>query len=235
MVAGRLMQRLTATSPAVQATVTGAYAWGVTVAPSAWSRGAPTVAKAVAILALATLGAFFAEARFGERARRAGLWGFVFAAAVVWSAAPGSLAPLRLDAVRGLTGMLGWALFGLTVAGPGRSTEGHSGSPRPMPPRQVLPRGDGLFLAVAVVLAIGIQVVGWRVASVERALLVRLVVVAAALGLVTTSAEVALARHKRTSEASFRVRVRRATPALVAVLVLTLVGALMAVRRLAGW
>src|ERR1700722_9461866 len=103
-----VFHRLSAMGAAAQASVPGLYAWGVTVAPVAWSRGASAVAKVAAVAALAALaGGVAAERRWGTRARIIALWGFVLACALAWSAAPTPLGPLRIDAPRGLAGMLG--------------------------------------------------------------------------------------------------------------------------------
>src|SRR5882672_6171857 len=109
MGARRLLGRLSATGAAAQANVPGAYAWAVTVAPAAWSRGAPALAKVAAVAALLALfGGMAGERAWGARARFASLWGFVLASALAWSSAPAALAPLRVDSLRGLAGMLGW-------------------------------------------------------------------------------------------------------------------------------
>ncbi len=232
---GRLIHRLAAMNTAAQSAFAGAYAWGVTVAPAAWSRGTPLIAKALALVTLLALAAGFAESRFGERARRVGLWVFVFGCAGVWSAVPGSLAVLRVDVLRGLAGMLGWALFALTSAAPARSAPENGADPtRPLPPRQSLSRGDGVYLAAGAVVAAAIQAVGWRVPSIERALLVRFVVIGSGLAILTTSADLATARHMRRGELSPRRRLQSATPALVGLAVLVLVGALFALRGSLG-
>jgi hypothetical protein len=218
---------------AAQSAFAGAYAWAVTVAPAAWARGAGAIAKVFALLALVTLLAGFAEPRFGERARRVALWGFVFACAIVWSAVPSSLGVLRVDALRGVAGVLGWALFGLTLAAPARSlVEVGVSRSRALSPRQVLVPGDKIYLWAGALVAAAIQAVGWSTPSAERALLVRFAVLAAGIAIVATSADLALARHLPRTEPSPRRRLDSATPMLVVLGLLLLVGALFAVR---GW
>src|SRR5450631_552279 len=98
-----VFQRLSAFGAAAQASVPGVYAWGVTVAPAAWSRGASTLAKIAAIAAvLALVGGVPGERLWGGRARVVSLWGFVLASALAWSAAPAALGPWRVDAARGV-------------------------------------------------------------------------------------------------------------------------------------
>jgi hypothetical protein len=152
---------------------------------------------------------------------------------VVWSVVPGSLAPLRIDGIHGLAGMLGWALLALTVAAPARPpTEGTRRLLRTLPPRQLLAKGDLLRLWLGGFLAFCMQVIGWLVPSVERALLVRLAVLASGLAIISTSAEIALARHELRGELAPGARLRAATTPLFVLGALVLVGALFALR---GW
>lgn len=231
MAEGRLLDRVAALSAVSQSALTGAYAWGVTVAPSAWSRGAPALARVAALMALLALGLGFASTRFGERVRRIGLWAFVLSCTAVWVAVPGSLGVLRVDVLRGVAGMLGWALFGLTSAAPTRPiTNGSATQARELSPRQVLARGDELYLGVGALGALATQAIGWRVSSVERALLVRFVVVASGLAVLATSADLALARHKHRAPTPSSVRLRSATPHFVILSVLAIAGVLSVAR-----
>ncbi len=81
-------------------------------------------------------------------------------------------------------------------------------------------------------LAFCMQVIGWLVPSVERALLVRLAVLASGLAIISTSAEIALARHELRGELAPGARLRAATTPLFVLGALVLVGALFALR---GW
>jgi hypothetical protein len=199
MLDGSHLRRLAPTNASAQAILTGGYAWAVTIAPAALARGAPAAAKMLAAMSVIALGSFLAEARFGEWARRVGLWVFALGAAGVWWVAPDAVGSLRVDAVRGVAGMTGWALFALAVAAPGRQPGTPSNSPQERPrlaPRQPRAPGDAVFLSAGIVGAVALQLVGWRVASPERALLVRLMAVAGGIALVTTAANIALLRHK---------------------------------------
>src|SRR5271165_7131310 len=119
MRAAGLFERLSSWGAAAQASVPGAYAWGVTVAPAAWSRGGSSFARAASLVAIAALGAgVVGERRWGWRARIASLWTFILACALTWSAVPLALAPLRMDVPRGVAGMIGWALFAMASAAP---------------------------------------------------------------------------------------------------------------------
>jgi hypothetical protein len=70
--------------------------------------------------------------------------------------------------------------------------------------------------------------VGWRVASAERALLVRFVALAAGLTILGASTEVALARHAARQPLPWRKRLRAAMTLLVVLTLLAATGALFA-------
>jgi hypothetical protein len=225
MGAPELLQRLSRFGAAAQASVPGAYAWGVTVAPAAWGRGGSLVAKLAAIVALLALAASVAGERWwGARGRLATFWTFVLASALTWSAAPLALAPLRIDAPRGVAGMLGWALFAFASAAP--ALQGKRESERlvdeePLAARRGLARWDAAYVTLGAVAAAALQVVGWHVATAERALLVRFVTVAAGVALLGATTEVALARH---APRVARSRTRRLRGAMAAFVVLGLLG-----------
>lgn len=243
---GRVFERLPSGASG-QIAVAGVYAWAVTVAPALWAGGA-VLAKAAAGAAIAALlvgAAAEAGAKVGAdkdktevgrrsgRVRVASLWVFVLASALTWLSGPAAIRPLRMDAPRGLAGMLGWSLFALAWAGPAL------GEPRepqrvvdeaPLEARRSLARGDAAYLAVGTGFALALQFVGWRVASPERALLVRLVALAAGLAFVGASTELALARHVPRVPRRWRVRWRGARVALVLLATLALAGLLLAAR-----
>jgi hypothetical protein len=234
----RLLDRVSAMSAAAQASVPAVYAWGVTVAPAAWSRGAPLLAKLAATGALVAVAiAVAGERRWGARSRILALWGFVLASAVAWSAAPAALGPLRVDAPRAMAGMLGWALFALSFAAPTISArealppgEEPADSDPPLAPRRVLARGDALYVGGGALFAVWLQGIGWQVSTTERAILVRIVSLAAGIALLAVSTQVALARHVPRVRGRPAARLRRAMPPLVALGLLALSGLLLAFR-----
>jgi hypothetical protein len=242
---GRVFERLPSGASG-QIAVAGAYAWVVTVAPALWEGGA-LLAKAAAGAAIAALllgaAAEAAESvgagktnevrRRSGRVRVASLWAFVLASALTWLSGPAAIRPLRMDAPRGLAGMLGWSLFALAWAGPalGEPREPHRVvDEAPLEARRSLARGDAAYLAVGTGFALALQFVGWRVASPERALLVRLVALAAGLAFVGASTDLALARHVPRVRRRWRVRWRGARVALVLLATLALAGLLLAAR-----
>jgi hypothetical protein len=218
--ASSLLAKMAALDASTQASVPGLYAWALTVAPAAWSRSGSIFAKAVSLAALFALGlGILAERRLGSRGRFAAFWGFVLSCALVWIATPMALGPLRLDGARGVAGMLGWALYAFASAAPALRRDtlpaARVVSEAPLRPRTRIRRGDALHLAGAAVLAAALQLVGWGVAAPERAILVRFVALASGLALIGGATTIALARHGHHTRAAGGLRVRRALPYLV--------------------
>jgi hypothetical protein len=211
----------------------------VTVAPAAFARGAGWPAKVTAALGVAALAAsLLIEHRRPEdapRARAVAVWGLSLASAFTWLLVPSAMTTLRVDVARGFAGVLGWGLFAFTCAAPpvrrddseARVVEGP-----PLRPRTRLARGDVLILALGGTLGCGLQVVGWHAAPVERAVLVRLVVLACGIAVLGAATSVALARHIRRTPASSKVRWRRSA-ILLATLGVLFAGRLL-VRLLLG-
>ena len=249
-----VLERVASIGASAQAAIPGLYAWAITVAPAAWSRGAPLLAKAAAVVGVVALvtapfvegagslaapagGAFVPQAadippnartKLIESvrswtgptwARAWSVWGFVLSSALVWALAPSALSSARLDGVRGALGMVGWALFAFASAGPALrpdpSSAGRIVASTSLKPRSELPRGDGVYVAIGIVLALAMQGVGWGVVVPERAVLVRLVTVVCGIAVVSGTTSIALARHATRVPASRRVRLRRALPWIV--------------------
>jgi hypothetical protein len=229
-----VFQRLSALGAVAQASVPGVYAWGVTVVPAAWARGAPLVAKVAALAAVAALvGGVLGERVWGAKARALSLWGFVLSCALAWSASPAALGPLRIDAPRGVAGMIGWALYAFASAAPalhGSREEQRLVDGAELVPRKSLARGDAAFVTGGALLAAALQLIGWRAASAERELLVRFVALAVGLAVIGGAAEVALARHVPRVRRSRARRLRRAMALLVVLALLGLTGVMFALR-----
>ena len=174
MRAAGLLERLSASGRPRRRACRACYAWGVTVAPVAWARGSlvvrPGSRPLTAIMAPSEWESWRSGAGVG-RARLASLWGFVLASALAWSAAPAALAPLRIDAPRGVAGMIGWALFAFASAAPAlqarREAAPRRARRRPRP-RQGAGRGRRRIRGSGGLLAAAFQLFGWRVASPER-------------------------------------------------------------------
>ncbi len=259
----RALRLLANVGPSAQAAIPGGYAWAMTVAPAAFGRGAPWIAKAVALVGvLALLSAPWVEgwkaeprteaepppprtlaglvervrtASSGAWARAWSVWGLVLSSALVWALVPGALAATRLDNVRGILGMAGWALFAFTSAAPAlprdRARVELVDEGSPLKPRSSVARGDGAYIAVVLVAVLAMQTIGWGVGNPERAVLVRVVTLAAGVALLTSATTVALARHATRVPASRKLRMRRATPWLALLCVLAGSGIAFAMLR----
>jgi hypothetical protein len=189
------------------------------------------MAAIAAVLAL--VGGVLGERVWEGRARIVSLWGFVLSSALAWSAAPAALGPLRIDAPRGIAGMIGWALLAFASAAPalqGRREEQRLVEGSELVPRKMPARGDAAFVTGGALVAAALQVIGWRAASAERELLVRFVALAAGLAFIGAAAEVALARHSPRVKRSRSRRLRRSMALLVVLALLGLTGVLFALR-----
>ncbi len=286
---GRVYAMMASIGASAQAAIPGLYAWAITVAPAAWSRGAPLLAKAAAVvgvIALATApmiegagpalspdaarssgDADHRRSRTEKSSRSEGLrrsgspralasrslvqamqswtsptwarawsvWGFVLSSAMVWALVPSALSAARLDAVRGALGMIGWALFAFSSAGPALRSDPSLASrivaSTSLKPRSEIPRGDGIYVGIGVVLALLMQGVGWGIPVPERAVLVRLVTVVCGIAVLGGAASIALARHGKRVSASRRIRLKRALPWLVMLALVSLSGAVLGLLR----
>ena len=236
-----------------QAAIPGLYAWAVTVMPAAWSRGAPLLAKGAAIVGVVALvtaplveasaSSAKQEAPTGEVwrprawtgptwARAWSVWGFVLSSALVWALAPSALSSARFDGIRGALGMVGWALFAFASAGPALRSDASLQTQivrsTSLKPRSAVPRGDGVYIATGIVIALGLQAIGWGVSTPERAVLVRLVTVVCGIAILGGTTSIALARHGPRPKPSRKVRLRRALPWLVLLVVVVLAGVVLA-------
>lgn len=226
-----VLAKLSEIGASAQAAIPGLYAWAITVAPAAWSRGAPLLAKAAAALGIVALtiapviegagtGRSSAPSWGGPmRARIVSVWGFVLSSAVVWALAPSALSSASFDGVRGALGVVGWALFAFASAGPALRADpesyGRIMAVSSLRPRSLLPRGDGTYVGIGVAVALAMQSIGWSVPTPERAVLVRLVTIACGLAVLGATTSIALARHAPRSPASRALRIRRALPWIV--------------------
>jgi hypothetical protein len=114
----RLLLKVAELGASAQAAIPGLYAWAITVAPAAWSRGAPFVAKAAAILGLVAL----VTAPFVEGAGRFGA-AATTTEPVDADAPPQSVRPrsrfARVKAVRSWTGPQWarvWSVWGFVLS-----------------------------------------------------------------------------------------------------------------------
>jgi hypothetical protein len=205
-----------------QAVIPGVYAWAITVAPVAWSRASNIGVKIAALLALLAL--LQTLIRPKERTSPIGPWVFVLASTVVWVSVPAALSPAHLHPARGIAGMLGWGVFAFAAAAPALGATRAGPAPEGgLKPRVPIPRGDAAYLAVAIVLAAALQAVGWTVSVPERALLVRILTLAAGVAIIGAATAITTARHGPPQK--LRRALRNALPMLACIVLLILAGA----------
>lgn len=241
----------------LQAAVPGTYAWAVTVVPFAWARGAGSIgmlAKAgalVGLFALWTAPVVDVSRRFSSRTperlhpwlRAWSFWGFVLASVLVWGLVPVLRATTKIDAIRGVFGVVGWLLFAFASAGPSLEKK-RDATFAPLrldvdtPPAVASKtargsRGDLVYLVLGLAAALGIQSIGWDVESPERAVLVRLVTIGTGIAVFSATSTIALARHRpknpALARARSRTRLRRALPWIVILALAAFPGVLLAI------
>ena len=195
-----LLQRMSELGASAQASIPGLYAWGVTVASCAWSRGVPWQTRVVALGGpLVLLASVLVDKDRPAVARHLSVWGLVVSSILVWALVPSAVGPSHFDTTRGVLGMLGWAVFAFASAAPAfprtESEEARIIERGRLEPRHRGARKDVPFLLVGIVGAVALQAIGWGIEPRERALFVRLYTVAAGMAVLGAFASVALARH----------------------------------------
>lgn len=139
-------------SPAWQAVVPGAFAWGATIVRPAGSSVSrvPFVFAAIAFGFLMA-GPFLEPRLPKDQGRLISFWGFVLGSLVALAA---SGVPGPLDTFEAIVGVLSWVLFAVTVAAPalGVESRGLRGRPDPsLSPRRRASRRVWPYFAFAIV------------------------------------------------------------------------------------
>jgi hypothetical protein len=108
----------------VSRVVPGLYGWLATVLAPVLQRGAPTLARGFALLALTALaGSFVLSASRPRVSRLLGVYGFVACCFGAWASLGPSLRSDQLDAVRGALGAVGFLLHALAWGAPPRDPD----------------------------------------------------------------------------------------------------------------
>ncbi len=221
-----------------QSVIPALYAWGVTVAPVAWARGAGVAPRICSVAALAVMGAaLLVEAKRPRLSRPLLVWGFTACSLLTWVLAPVGLSVAKLDATRGFLGAAGWLMFAFSAAAPPirrASGPGENGRIVPGPkllPRTRVARGDGIILAAAFVCALGLQAIGWGVAVPERALLLRATTLVAGIAILGAATDIATLRHQVRKPARPAVRMARVWPSAALLILLALAAVAYALLR----
>ena len=216
-----------------QAAAPGLYAWFVTVLPCAVGRGTHWPSKVAALAAIASLAsAIYLEPLHPKIARAVSVWGLSISSVAVWALSSSQLAPQHFATARALTGMLGWGLFAYASAAPalgpraGGVVEGG-----PLKPRTTGLKGDAYYLFGGVFVALGLQTIGWRVLAPERALLVRIAMLAAGMGVIGAAVSLSLARRLTLRKAPIKNPLRELLTWAIVIAALLVVGVLVAFVR----
>ena len=223
----------------------GLFAWGVTVAWPVLGRPSASLAKGMALVALAALvsGSVLAS-RWPALARALGVWSFLALCTGVWASAKSPAGAFLLDPVQGIAGSLGWALFAVGWAGDGGAQR--MGSDTNAKPRSRLWRGAAWVVAFATAAAALLLALAWWVPGRARALFAHAAAVAGAVALVGAAAEIAVRKQPQTQrsessgggerdtasqDGSWRARLDGAKTTLIALATLALLGAAYAATR----
>jgi hypothetical protein len=194
-------------------------AWGTTLAPAGFGRGAHGGATAASLLALAAgIGGPFLMRRQPRLGRHVGISLFLALSVATWLLGSASIHPLRLDPVRGAFGAIAWGVFALSWSdrwGPQPDAMPADPDAPLLLPRSELPPLAIPITALGVALALGYVVLAFLVRDPDRALAAQAVALACAVGMVTAASVVATARGKRRQTSG-----RRLTPPVVRALLL---------------
>jgi hypothetical protein len=178
--------------------ISGVYAWAVTVMIPAFGTGVvPVLCAAAALVAL--VGGVLLSRRFPDVGRTVTMVGFLGFSCVTWLTMGDAINIAALEPVRSALGALGWLVFGLSwgsVRQPGTIPEDHPRflrSAEPLLPRRALPRLTVPVFAIAVVCALSPWLVAWTVARREQALLAHSLGLGAALWLLVSGVDIAVA------------------------------------------
>lgn len=216
-----------------QAAVPGLYAWFVTVLPCAAGRGSHWPGKVVAIAGVGALAvAIYLEPQKPKVARAVSVWGLTVASVVVWTLSSSQLAPQHFATARALTGMLGWGLFAYASAAPALGPRaGGIVEAGVLKPRSKVLRGDAYYLFGGVIVALALQTIGWSVLVPERALLVRIAMLAAGMGVIGAAVSLSLARRLTPRKSPSKNPLRELLIWGIAIATLLLIGVLVALMR----
>jgi hypothetical protein len=195
-----------------------------------WAPGASTATRVGAVAAfLALVGGVVGERWAKPWIRPMSLWGVVLASAFTWSTFPIGLGIARIDPVRGVSGMLAWALYALAYAAPAMEPVADASrfaADVPLAERRKLPASDLAYVLGGTLVAVALQLPGWSLTDPGRALLTRLLGVAS--GLVAISIATNLAGRKSASVAPRPKKRRRRIDRDTLLMIMIVVGLLIA-------
>ncbi|HVW25273.1 MAG TPA: hypothetical protein VHC69_07855 [Polyangiaceae bacterium] len=209
----------------------GVYAWAATVLYPVSLHGASLAARIVAGVALAALiSGVVVALRFPALGRALALHGFVMLCVFVWVLLGSIVAVDRLEPTKAALGGLGWVLFAFGWGGSREPEHIPEDDPRaipgdPLPPRGRLPPGAVLVLGLSIAGAALPLLFAWRVTRPAHALFAHAVAVVCAVALVSSGAEIAVARGKWTPVEPQTRRLGNAAASLTMLAVVIVIGA----------
>jgi hypothetical protein len=207
----------------------GVYAWLLTVIYPAAQPGVPLAARIVAVLAVAALIAgVFLESERPTLGRWLGIHAFVGLSLVSWYLAGSAIAVGNVDPVRSALGVLGWVIYAFGW-GRSRGPRVPEDAPNvltgaPLVPRARLSKAGAPVVVFAVVAAIALEGLAFRVDRSEHALFAHAAATACALLVLGAGARIALALGGRRELPSAAMRLNAMAPPLAALAVLLGIG-----------
>lgn len=175
----------------------GLYAWLLTVMHPASQQGVPFSARLFALLAVGTLVAgVFLESERPKLGRALGIYAFVGCSLLAWCLVGPAIAVGNVEPIRSALGMLGWVIYAFGW-GRSRGSRVPEDSPNvlegaPLAPRARLSRAAAPVVALAVVAALLLEGLAFRVERSEPALFAHAAATACALLVLGGGAKLAL-------------------------------------------
>jgi hypothetical protein len=203
----------------------GLYAWLLTVVYPVLQSGVPFVSRALAfVAALALVAGVFLESERPAFGRALGVYGFVGGCLFAWAFAGPAIAVGSVDPVRSALGMLGWVIYAFGW-GRSRGARVPEDSPNvlggvPLAPRARLARAGLPLVALAIVAALVLEGLAFRVERSEPALFAHAVATACSLLLLGVGSRIALGLGARRELPSAAIRLNAMAPPLTALAVL---------------
>ena len=203
----------------------GLYAWLLTVIYPAAQPGVPLAARVVAVLAVgALIAGVFLESDRPKLGRLLGIHAFVGSSLFTWFLAGPAIAVGNVDPVRSALGVLGWVIYAFGW-GRSRGPRVPEDAPNvltgaPLVPRARLSKAGAPVVVIAVIAALALEGLAFRVDRSEHALFAHTAATAAALLVLGAGARIALTLGARRELPSAAVRLNAMAPPLAALAVL---------------
>jgi hypothetical protein len=203
----------------------GLYAWLLTVMHPAAQPGVPFSARLFAVVAVVTLvGGVFLESERPKLGRALGIYAFVGCSLFSWCLAGPAIAIGNIDPIRSALGMLGWVIYAFGW-GRSRGSRVPEDSPNvlggaPLAPRARLSRASAPVVAIAVVAALSLEGLAFRVDRSEPALFAHAAATACALLVLGGGSRIALGLGGRRELAPTTARLNSMAAPLAALAVL---------------